>query len=131
MRRLVCACVVRKPPKTFFLAARPIYVPEDLLNLFLTNSADPDEMSPYVAFLLGLSTCASIQNDNGYMINHTTHLVVDELALGLCLEFLTAMLCVRICGSIYKKTILYTTIKSCCFNVVAFFLKNKIFNIHH
>ena len=25
MRRLVCACVVRKPPKTGFLASRPIY----------------------------------------------------------------------------------------------------------
>ena len=82
MRRLVCACVVRKSPKAFFLAARPLYVPEDLLNLFLTNSADPDEMSPYVAFHLGLSTCTSILNDKGYMINHTTHLVVDELALG-------------------------------------------------
>ena len=26
MRRLVCACVVRKPPKTGFLASRPMYV---------------------------------------------------------------------------------------------------------
>ena len=25
MRRLVCTCVVRKPPKTGFLASRPIY----------------------------------------------------------------------------------------------------------
>ena len=25
MRRLVCACVVRKPPKTGFLLSRPIY----------------------------------------------------------------------------------------------------------
>ena len=25
MRRLVCACVVRKPPKTGFLVSRPIY----------------------------------------------------------------------------------------------------------
>ena len=27
MRRLVCACVVRKPQKTSFLASRPIYSP--------------------------------------------------------------------------------------------------------
>ena len=26
MRRLVCACVVRKPPKTGFLASRPVYL---------------------------------------------------------------------------------------------------------
>ena len=26
MRRLVCPCVVRKPPKTGFLALRPIYI---------------------------------------------------------------------------------------------------------
>ena len=29
MRRLVCACVVRKPPKTGFLALRPISLPND------------------------------------------------------------------------------------------------------
>ena len=34
MRRLVCACVVRKPPKTGFLASRPIVG----LNAFLNSS---------------------------------------------------------------------------------------------
>ena len=42
MRRLVCTFVVLKPPKTGFLASRPIFN--------LTNSADTDEMLPYAAF---------------------------------------------------------------------------------
>ena len=35
MRRLVCACVVRKPPKTGFLASRPIW-----WQLFLNHLVD-------------------------------------------------------------------------------------------
>ena len=102
----------------------PIYVPEDLLNLFLTNSADPDEMSPYVAFQLRRCTCASIQNDKGYVINHTTHLVVDELALGHGLEFLTAMLCVRI-ADLYIKKLNYTQLLKAVVLMLLLFWKTK------
>ena len=37
MRRLVCACVVRKPPKTGFLAWRPILYRKGVTSLSRTN----------------------------------------------------------------------------------------------
>ena len=64
MPRLVCAFVVRKPPKTGFLMSRPIYIQGYICQikivflprrsfLVLANSVDPDEMSHYAAFHLG------------------------------------------------------------------------------
>ena len=36
MRRLVCACVVRNPPKTGFLATRPNYIGLQMIGSILT-----------------------------------------------------------------------------------------------
>ena len=42
-RRLVCACVVRKPPKTVFLASRPIFLWMDEVSLFVMEFQEPGE----------------------------------------------------------------------------------------
>ena len=43
MRRLVCACAVRKPSKTGFLASRPKYYEDILTSLEIISIQDKDQ----------------------------------------------------------------------------------------
>ena len=47
---LVCAFVVRKPPKTGFLAARPIYEPEHKILILIAYMTAPSPIGPAKQF---------------------------------------------------------------------------------
>ena len=57
---MVCACVVRKPPKTGFLALRPIFLSAHVVSLFCT------EWNPwprdYIGILAKYKTFVKIQS---------------------------------------------------------------------
>ena len=80
MRRLVCTFVVRKPPRTGFLASRPRFIFRLIINLRSCQVAGIDHIAKYNCFgsaiclgLLTLRTLKILIFQDIYLVNKTAN----------------------------------------------------------